>query len=674
MKKNIELETKASALKAKIQEHNFNYYVKDEPTISDSQYDVLLKELESLEKQCPELITPDSPSQRVGMLSNTAFNQVKHTKPMLSLSNVFYNEELVAFDKRVKTDLGIESISYAVEPKFDGLAVALIYEHGIFTLGATRGDGFTGEDVTHNLKTIKSIPLKINTKNLPSRIEVRGEVVMFKEDFFALNNKQEELGQKVFANPRNAAAGSLRQLDSNITATRPLRFYAYSIDFDGIEDNLASQSDSIKLLNQLKIPTTNLVKEVKNVDELLAYYNDIVDKRQTLPFDIDGVVYKVNSFNYQDELGFVSRAPRWAVAHKFPAEEAESQIIDIDVQVGRTGAITPVARLKPTFVSGVTVTNASLHNESELLRKDVHINDYVLIRRAGDVVPEVVSVIQSKRPKNIKTFTMPTNCPVCNTKLKKEEGEAVLRCNAGSQCPAQKKQSIMHFASRKAMDIDGLGEKIIDQLLESSLIDDVSDLYTLNLESLQNLERFGKKSAQNLVESINKSKETTLGRLIYALGIRGVGEATAKDIAKEFGTISNIKAQTVVTLEDVDDIGPTVSKFIFDYFNDLNSTNLIDKLLANGVRFKAEVKKEVGEAPEISEKVFVLTGTLPTLKREDAKEIIDQYGGKVTATVSKKTDYILAGSDAGSKLEKAQSLGVKVITEDDLIKWTTEKK
>jgi len=673
MKKNIDLETTALGLKKEIQEHNFNYYVKDDPIISDSQYDSLLKKLEGLERQHPELITPDSPTQRVGMLSSTVFSQVSHIKPMLSLSNVFHEEELVAFDKRIKTDLGVESIKYAVEPKFDGLAIALIYEEGVFSLGATRGDGFTGEDVTHNLKTIRSIPLKIDTKNLPSRIEIRGEVVMFKEDFFELNRKQEELGQKVFANPRNAAAGSLRQLDSNITATRPLRFYAYSIDFEGIENTLNSHSDSIELLNQLKIPTTDLVKNVDDVNGLLTYYHEIIDKRQDLPFDIDGVVYKVNSLNHQDELGFVSRAPRWAVAHKFPAEEAESQVVGIDVQVGRTGAITPVARLKPTFVSGVTVTNASLHNEAELSRKDVHINDFVLIRRAGDVVPEVVSVIQSKRPKNIRAFVMPTHCPECDSKLKKEEGEAILRCCAGSQCPAQKKQAIMHFASRKAMDIDGLGEKIIDQLLENEMIGDFSDLYTLDLNSLEHLERFGEKSAKNLVESIHKSKKTTLGRLIYALGIRGVGEATAKALAKEFGTISNIEAQTQDNLEGVDDIGPTVSGFIYEYFHDGSNISLIGKLLSNGVTCASEAKKEVRLVPQISKNVFVLTGTLPTLKREDAKQIIDQYGGKVTSTVSKKTDYLLAGSDAGSKLEKALSLGVEVLSEDDLIKWTMEE-
>ena len=672
MKKNSEFEKTVLALKKEIQEHNFNYYVKDDPTVTDSAYDDLMRKLEGLEKQYPELITEDSPTQRVGMLSNTAFSQVSHKKPMLSLSNVFHEDELVAFDKRIKTDLGVDSINYAVEPKFDGLAIALIYEGGFFSLGATRGDGFTGEDVTHNLKTIKSIPLKIDNKSLPSRIEIRGEVVMFKEDFLSLNKKQEELGQKVFANPRNAAAGSLRQLDSSITATRPLRFYAYSIDFEGIENTHTSHSDSIKLLNELKIPTTDFVENVTGVVGLLDYYHEIIDKRQSLPFDIDGVVYKVDSLNYQDELGFVSRAPRWAVAHKFPAEEAESQILGIDVQVGRTGAITPVARLKPTFVSGVTVTNASLHNEAELLRKDVHINDFVLIRRAGDVVPEVVNVIKSKRPKNIEAFLMPTQCPECGSKLKKEEGEAILRCCEGIQCPAQRKQSIIHFASRKAMDIDGLGEKIIDQLLENKVISDFTDLYTLDIGSLEGLERFGEKSAKNLIESIHKSKETTLGRLIYALGIRGVGEATAKDLAKEFGTISNIKAQTKEALEGVDDIGPTVSSFIHSYFNDSKNLDLIERIINNGVSFKEELRKEVKFVSEISDKVFVLTGTLPTLKREEAKQIIEQYGGKVTSTVSKKTDYLLAGNDAGSKLEKAQALGIVILSENDLIKWTEE--
>jgi DNA ligase (NAD+) len=663
-----------NALRVEIQKHNFNYYVKDNSTITDNHYDILFRDLIELENAHPNLITTDSPTQRVGAKSNVSFAQVTHQKPMLSLNNAFDELELKAFDKRIKDDLGIKDIEYTAEPKFDGLAVTLIYKDGIFDLGATRGDGYTGENVTHNLRTIRSIPLKLNSQDLPPKIEVRGEVVMLKNDFIEFNKEQKRKEQKIFANPRNAAAGSLRQLNSSITSLRPLRFFAYSIDFIGEYKKINTHKDGLEFLNHLKIPTTHLIRKVTNVSGLLDYYHKILKLRSTLPFDIDGVVYKVNSLNLQDELGFVSRAPRWAIAHKFPAEEVESEIIGIDVQVGRTGAITPVARLKPVIVAGVTVTNATLHNEDELRRKDVQIGDYVLVRRAGDVVPEIASVIKSKRPPTTKMFTMPTHCPACNSKLIREDGEAITRCPVGSLCIAQKKQGIMHFSSRKAMDIEGLGEKIIDQLLDSELIGNVADIYNLNVEKLLNLERFASKSAQNLIHSIEKSKTTTLGRFIYALGIRGVGEATAKDLAKQFGTIENIMQQTTKTLEAVHDIGPTVSKFIYQYCNTKTNQELIKDLLNHEIGWRNETQSVVNFSTEINGSTFVLTGTLPTLKREEAKEIIQTHGGKVTGSVSNKTNYLLAGKDAGSKLELAKSLNITVISENELKKWSGENK
>ena len=669
MKGHTDLKEKVSALRLDIQEHNYRYYVEDSPSISDSHYDVLFRELVDIESANPSLVTSDSPTQRVGGIPNDTFDQVTHSKPMLSLNNAFEESDLIAFDKRIKLDLGISSIKYSAEPKFDGLAVSLTYKKGLFVLGATRGDGYSGENVTHNLRTIKSIPLKLKTTGLPSHIEIRGEIIMYKNDFEQLNKNQSKEQLKVFANPRNAAAGSLRQLDPKITATRPLRFLAYSIEFIGSDKKLISHEEGLELLKSLRVPTTKLSSSVNDVEGLISYYKKITDLRPTLPFDIDGVVYKVNSLNHQDELGFVSRAPRWAIAHKFAAEEVESEIMGIDVQVGRTGAITPVARLKPATVSGARVTNATLHNEGELRRKDVHIGDFVIIRRAGDVVPEVVSVIKSKRPDSVVPFKMPTNCPVCDSNLVREEGGAVLRCLAGNMCSAQKKQSIMHFVSRKAMDIDGLGEKIIDQLIENEIISDVSDLYFLEINQLLSLDRFAEKSAQNLIDSINKSKLTTFPRFLYALGIRGVGESTARDLAKEFGTIQSLMNQTKDKLSDIKDIGPTVSSFTYEFFKARTNRDLIEKLSKGGVTYPVQVEKKVKLVHEIHAKTFVLTGTLPTLKRDEAKEIIMQHGGKVASSVSKKTSYLLAGKDAGSKLETAHSMNVEVIKEQDLINW-----
>lgn len=654
-------------LKQQIVEQNYNYYVLDNPVISDNEFDKLFTELTNIENQNPNLVTPDSPTQRVGGESNKAFNQIIHDRPMLSLGNAFDKSDLIAFEKRIKDELGINDIDFTAEPKFDGLAVTIQYVDRALHLSATRGDGTTGEDVTHNIKTIKSIPLKLSEFAPAGLIEVRGEVVMHKKDFNLLNQRQKDSDDKLFANPRNAAAGSLRQLDPAIASSRPLAFYAYSIYCDS--HKLSTQFEGMDLLKKLKIPTTNLTKVVTGVDGLYKYYNEITATRKDLPFEIDGVVYKVNSLNYQDELGFVSRAPRWAIAHKFPAEEAMTQIVGIDVQVGRTGSITPVARLKPIEVSGVIVTNATLHNEDEMRRKDIQIGDYVDVRRAGDVVPEIVRVIKEKRPKLTKEFFMPSQCPECSSSLTKKEGDAVLRCNAGVECPAQRKQGIMHYSSRKAMDIDGLGEKIIDQLIGNGLLKNFSDLYKLTVEDLENLERFAIKSAQNLVEAINKSKHTTLGKFIYALGIRNVGESTANDLATNFGAIKPILEANYDQLIEINDIGPTVAEAIIIYFADKTNQLEISLLLDSGISFKAN-DIAYTTSTELQGLVFVLTGTLPSLKREDAKLLITRAGGKVVGSVSKKTDYLVAGEEAGSKLEKAHELKVKVIDENQLIKLT----
>ena len=656
-------------LRIQIQDHSYKYYVENNPTLSDAEFDSLYGRLVKLETEFPELITAESPSQRVGSETNQAFKQVKHLQPMLSLSNVFTIGDLVAFDKRVCDEIGVKDIEYSTEPKFDGLAVSLIYEEGKFTLGATRGDGVIGEDVTHNLKTIKSIPLKLEGKNIPKKIEVRGEVVMLTKDFEFLNQSQKELNQKLFANPRNAAAGSLRQIDSSITAKRPLSFFAYSIFLFEDQHQLISHSKGLKLLSDFKIPTSDLASVTKKVGGLQNYYNKIVEIRSNLPFDIDGIVYKVNSLNHQDELGFISKAPRWATAHKFPAEEAETCVLDITVQVGRTGSITPVARLKPVIVGGVQVTNATLHNEDELKKKDVHIGDYVKVRRAGDVIPEIVRVIKEKRTDAVKTFNMPSKCPVCESRLSKDEDGAVLRCLNGLSCSAQKKQGLMHFCSRKAMDIDGLGGKIVDQLLEENLIDGFSDIYKLKKEQLIKLERFAEKSAKNLLKAIEVSKKTTLGKFIYAIGIRNVGESTALDLAEYFKSLEKIKAATLEELEAVPDIGPTVSKSIKEYFDNKGKYEKLMDILDLGIVFE-QIQAGTIKSKELDGMTFVLTGTLQTLKRDEAKSLILSCGGKVVGSVSKKTDYVIAGTDAGNKLGLAEKLNVKVINELELLTLT----
>ena len=661
------IKKKIKELIEKINVFDYQYYVLDNPSISDFEYDKVFRSLVDLENANPDLIQPDSPTQRVGGEALEAFESVIHRQAMLSLNNAFEEDELIAFDKRIKDDIGIDEVEYAVEPKFDGLAITLTYENGIFVQGATRGDGYTGENVTHNLKTIRSIPTKLNHPNPPKILEVRGEVLMLKKDFELLNKKQESLGEKKFANPRNAAAGSLRQLDPRITATRPLTFFSYGLGVCEPNLNLKTHTETIQLLKQFNLPISDLSASVKGVNGLQSFYEKVLKLRDSLAYDIDGVVYKVNSFNYQNELGFVSRAPRWAIAHKFPAEEAVTEILDIDVQVGRTGAITPVARLKPVFVGGVTITNATLHNEDEMIRKDIHIGDIVSVRRAGDVIPEIVRVLIDKRPKTINKFKMPTACPECGSPLVRIDDEAVIRCSGGLICPAQQKQSIIHFASRKAMDIEGLGDKSVEQLVTVGLIHGLPDIYKLQLTKLINLDRMAEKSGQKLLDAIEKSKKTTLPRFIYALGIRNVGESTAKDLAGFYGDLNEIMKQREENLQLVPDIGPTVAKSISNFFKQNKNREVIQSLIKLGVNWpKHDIRKSTSGI--FAAKTFVLTGTLPSMSREEAKSVIEMNGGKVAGSVSKKTDYVVAGTDAGSKLTIAQELGIKIISQDELLK------
>ena len=652
--------------------YDYQYYVQDAPTVSDNEYDGLFRELQALEQANPHLIKADSPTQRVGGAPLKSFSSITHRMAMLSLNNAFGDVELNAFDKRVREGLGLNEVEYAVEPKFDGLAITLSYENGVFVQGATRGDGYTGEDVTHNLKTIRSIPQRLALAHPPKLLEVRGEVLMFKADFEALNRAQESKGEKLFANPRNAAAGSLRQLDPNITATRPLSFFAYGLGVAEGAPELSTHSACMDYLEAQHLPVSKERAVVRGAMGLLEYFNKVSAKRAELPFDIDGVVYKVNSLAQQDELGFVSRAPRWAIAHKFPAEEALTIVEDIDVQVGRTGAITPVARLKPVFVGGVTVTNATLHNEDEMRRKDVQIGDTVSVRRAGDVIPEVVSVVLEKRPGDARPFMMPTICPVCGSHIKRQVDEAVARCTGGIFCAAQRKQAIIHFASRKAMDIEGLGDKLVEQLVDNNLAHNLADIYRLSLQTLANLDRMAEKSAQNIIDALEHSKKTTLARFIYALGIRNVGEATAKDLARYFGNLPAIQAADIEALQQVPDVGPIVAESILNFFAEAHNCETIATLISPieeggaGIHWD-NVAGQSGAEGVFSGKTLVLTGTLPTLGREEAKTLIEDAGGKVAGSVSKKTDFVVAGADAGSKLAKAQELGVVVIDETGLL-------
>jgi DNA ligase (NAD+) len=662
-----EARQRAEFLRGEIERHNHAYYVLDAPTIPDAEFDRLFRELLDLEANNPELLTTDSPTQRVGGAPRPEFGQVEHRVPMLSLNNAFAEADAEAFDRRCHEGLGTNVVEYACEPKFDGLAITLIYEGGVFVRGATRGDGYTGEDVTANLRTIRSIPPHLHGGGWPERLEVRGEVLIGKRDFEKLNVRQREVGGKEFANPRNAAAGSLRQLDPKITARRPLRFFAYAVaDTAGVSPRLTFHSETMDRLAAWGFPVAPERAVVQGAAGLLGYYHGIGAQRDALPYDIDGVVYKANRLADQEQLGFVSRAPRWAIAHKFPAQEALTVVESIDVQVGRTGALTPVARLQPVFVGGVTVTNATLHNEDEIRRKDVRIGDTVIVRRAGDVIPEVVSVLVEKRPILPPEFVMPKRCPVCGSAVERPADEAVARCTGGLYCPAQRKQALLHFASRRAMDIEGLGEKLVDQLVDGGLVHTPADLYGLTLPQVANLERMAEKSAANLLEAIEKSKETTLARFIFALGIRNVGEATAKDLARHFGSMEALLAANEEHLQQVPDIGPVVAASIAHFFSEPHNGEVIGQLRAAGIHWPAGQPVAV-VVSAIANKSFVLTGTLPTLSREEAKALIEAKGGRVIGSVSKKTDFVVAGSEAGSKLDKARELNIIILDQQQLM-------
>ena len=656
----------AAALRVQIEQHNHSYYVLDQPTVSDAEYDRLFRELQALELAFPELLRPDSPTQRVGGAPLAAFNEVRHATPMLSLNNAFEQEEVEAFDRRVAEALGSPLIEYATEPKYDGLAVSLVYENGLLVSGATRGDGTTGEDVTTNLRTVRSIPLRLHGRHAPASLEVRGEVLMLKADFARLNERQAQLGEKIFANPRNAAAGSLRQLDPRITATRPLTFYAYGTDV-AASGLYTRHSETLDALTQWGFPVTRERRVVIGSAGVLAYFADIGARRSQLPFDIDGVVYKVNLLAAQNTLGFVSRAPRFALAHKFPAEEAETVVEAIEVQVGRTGALTPVARLAPVLVGGVTVTNATLHNEDEVRRKDVHIGDTVVVRRAGDVIPEVVRVVAEKRGADVQPFIMPLQCPVCGSDTSKAEDEVIARCTAGLYCPAQRKQALLHFASRRAIEIEGLGDKLVDQLVDRQLVHTPADLYRLTRETLAGLERMAEKSATNLLAAIEKSKQTTLARFIFALGIRTVGESTAQDLARYFGNIEAVMGADDTALQQVPDIGPVVAHSIAGFFGEPHNRSVVQALLDAGVRFEQAAALALDTAGAAYGKTFVLTGALPTLSRDAATQRIRDCGGKVTGSVSKKTDFVVCGADPGSKQVKAVELGIAILDEAGLL-------
>ena len=642
------------------------YYVLDTPILPDIEYDRLYREMLEIEANHPEWVSPESLSQRVGGTALKEFDSVQHTVPMLSLNNAFEDAELIAFDRRSREGLHTEHVDYAGELKFDGLAISLRYENGSLVKAATRGDGASGEDVTANIKTIRAIPLKLLGKNIPAVLEVRGEVFMYLKDFQKMNQQAATLGEKEFANPRNAAAGSLRQLDSKITAKRPLSFFAYGLG--ALEPQSWLPATHEELLNayvELGLPVCPERRVLKSVTEILSFYNEIGAKRDSLPYDIDGVVYKVNSFAEQAKLGFVSRAPRFALAHKYPAQEALTTVLGIDVQVGRTGAITPVARLAPVEVGGVTVTNATLHNEDEVKRKDVRVGDTVSIRRAGDVIPEVVSVIKERRPADAAEFTMPIRCPVCNSHIERLADEAVARCSGGLFCGAQRKQALIHFAHRRALDIEGLGEKIVDQLVDQNLVRTPADLYCLGFTALANLERMGDKSADNLIQAINKSRNTSLARFIFALGIRHVGETTAKDLANHYQSMHAVMDATLADLLTVKDVGPVVADSIVSFMEEAHNREVIEQLLASGMQLSVE-EKIISAA--IAGKTFVLTGTFPTMTRDEAKDLLEKAGGKVAGSVSKKTDYVVAGSDAGSKLTKAEELGIPIIDEAAMLK------
>ncbi|AST70307.1 DNA ligase (NAD(+)) LigA [Kosakonia cowanii] len=665
------IEQQLTELRTTLRHHEHLYHVMDAPEIPDAEYDRLMRELRELEAQHPDLITPDSPTQRVGAAPLTAFTQVRHEVPMLSLDNVFDEESFLAFNKRVQDRLkSSDALIYCCELKLDGLAVSLLYENGVLMRAATRGDGTTGEDITSNVRTIRAIPLKLRGENIPARLEVRGEVFLPQSGFEKINEEARRTGGKVFANPRNAAAGSLRQLDPRITAKRPLTFFCYGI---GILEGGELPNSHLARLQQFKawgLPVSDRIRLCGTPEEVLAFYHKVEQDRPTLGFDIDGVVIKVDSLDLQAQLGFVARAPRWAVAFKFPAQEQLTFVRDVEFQVGRTGAITPVARLEPVHVAGVLVSNATLHNADEIDRLGLRIGDKVVIRRAGDVIPQVVNVVLSERPEETREVTFPAHCPVCGSDVERVEGEAVARCTGGLICGAQRKESLKHFVSRRAMDVDGMGDKIIDQLVEKEYVHTPADLFRLTAGKLTGLDRMGPKSAQNVVNALEKAKETTFARFLYALGIREVGEATAAGLAAYFGTLDALIAASVDELQKVPDVGVVVAKHVHNFFSEESNRDVIRQLTEEvGIHWPAPlvVNAEEIDSP-FAGKTVVLTGSLSQLSRDEAKERLTALGAKVAGSVSKKTDLVIAGEAAGSKLAKAQELGIAVIDEDEMIR------
>lgn len=661
------IRVRAESLRREIETHNYRYYVLDAPTIPDAEYDRLFRELGELEAGYPELATPDSPTQRVGGAPLAEFSKVVHRTPMLSLNNAFTEDDVAGFDRRVREALGRDAVEYALEPKFDGLAISLLYDHGRFAQGATRGDGYTGEDATANLRTVRSIPLRLRGSQPPALLEVRGEIVMFRSDFERMNARQRERGEKEFVNPRNAAAGSVRQLDPRLTAQRPLRFLAYGLGDSG-GASFERHSEVLDWMADQGLPVPPERTTATGLRELLDFHRLLADRRDSLPYAIDGVVYKVNSLADQQTLGFVSRAPRFALAHKYPAEEALTEVIGIEVQVGRSGALTPVARLKPVSVGGATVSNATLHNEDEVRRKDVWRRDVVVVRRAGDVIPEIVSVSQAGPREPSDRFEMPRACPVCGSEVIRIEGEAAARCSGGLFCAAQRKQAILHFASRRAMDIQGLGEKLVDQLVDHAVIETPADLYQseLDVAALSEIERMAEKSAENVLGAIDRSRRTTLARFVYALGIRNVGEATAADLARHFGSFDRLARATEEELQQVQDVGPVVAASIRRFFTEPRNLEIIGQLRAGGVNWEEGLPAPGRKAGAFAGKTFVLTGTLPSMTREEAERLIKSRGGKVVGSVSKKANFVVAGEEAGNKLDKARELGIAVIDEAEL--------
>ncbi len=652
---------RAAELRRLIDRYNHRYYALDDPEVPDAEYDQRLRELPALEARYPALVTPDSPTQRVGTSPVAAFAEVRHRRPMLSLDNAFSDEEVRDFDRRVRGRLGtVPAVAYSVEPKLDGLAVNATYEDGVYTRAATRGDGEKGEDITANLRTIRSLPLRLHTRAPPRLLEVRGEVYMPLAGFRRLNEQAAARGEKTFVNPRNAAAGALRQLDPAVSASRPLDFFVYGIgDVEG-EALAERQGELLETLRRFGFRICPHTRVVASIDDCLRYFQEIGVERHRLPFQIDGVVYKIDEFALQRRLGFVARAPRWAIAHKFPAEEAMTTVRGIEFQVGRTGALTPVARLAPIHVGGVTVSNATLHNIDELHRKDVRIGDTVVVRRAGDVIPEVVAVIPERRPRGTHRVELPAVCPVCGSPVERVEGQAIARCTGGRRCPAQRKEEIKHFASRRALDIEGLGDKLVEQLVDAGLVKSPADLFTLEEARLAALDRMGEKSARKLLAAIEHAKRTTLARFLNALGIRDVGESTAAALASHFGGLDALRAADVAQIQEVPDAGPVVATSVVAYFRDRANAAVLDRLLASGIHWPRP--PAVARGP-LAGKVFVLTGTLEGCTREDATERITARGGKVSGSASKKTDYVVAGRDPGSKLDKARSLGITILDE-----------